>query len=136
MWLLDTMTICEPSKTQASERVVEWLSAQDNASLYTSALCLGEIRRGVERLVPGAKRTALRRWLDDELPAWFGPRILPIYNGVALLWGELTATASRTLPTVDALIAATAVVHRLTVVTRNVRDYEGLEVQVFNPWSE
>ncbi len=136
MWLLDTMTICEPTKAQASPSVVDWLAAQDNASLYTSCLCLGEIRRGVERLAPGAKRTTLRRWLDADLPAWFGSRVLPVDNKVALLWGELTATASRTLPTVDALIAATALAHGLTVVTRNVRDYQGLEVGVLDPWSD
>lgn len=135
MWLLDTLTICEPSKTQAAPRVLDWLATQDNAALYTSSLCLGEIRRGVERLASGARRTTLRRWLDTDLPAWFGPRVLPIDNRVALLWGELTATASRTLPTVDALIAATALTHGLTVVTRNVRDYQGLEVSVFDPWS-
>lgn len=135
MWLLDTMTISEPSKAQATPSVIDWLAAQDNGSLYTSSLCLGEIRRGVERLAPGARRTTLRRWLDSDLPGWFGARVLPVDNKVALLWGELTATASPTLPTVDALIAATALAHGLTVVTRNVRDYQGLEVSVFDPWS-
>jgi toxin FitB len=135
MWLLDTVAVSEPTKPNPSTPVTEWLAARRNESLYTSVLCIGEIRRGVERLAPGAKRTRLRSWLEADLPAWFGPRVLGIDLEVAQLWGELTANAERTVPVVDGLIAATALRHQLTIVTRNTRDFEALEVPVLDPWA-
>lgn len=134
MYLLDTVTISEPTKPSADAAVLEWLAAQDSQSLHTSVLCLGEIRRGVERLAPGAKRTHLRNWLATDLPARFGPRIHALDLNVAMLWGELTANSERTVPVVDGLIAATALHHGLTVVTRNTRDFDNLDVATLNPW--
>ena len=134
MWLLDTMVISEPTKPNANEQVLAWLSDQTASYLHTSVLCLGEIRRGVERLAPGAKRSHLRSWLETDLPDWFGARELPIDSAIAQLWGEMTASADRTVPVVDGLIAATATRHKLTVVTRNTKDYSALDVPVFNPW--
>ncbi|MBI1340149.1 PIN domain-containing protein [bacterium] len=135
MWLLDTVAISEPTKRSAAPPVLEWLDSQDPYTFHTSVLCLGEIRRGVERLAPGAKRTHLRKWMETELPAWFGDRVLTVDLEIAQLWGELTSNTTRTVPSVDGLIAATAIHHGLTVVTRNHRDFEALQVNVFNPWA-
>ncbi|MCI4645177.1 MAG: type II toxin-antitoxin system VapC family toxin [Hyphomonadaceae bacterium] len=136
MWLLDTVTISEPTKSRAAEPVISWLGEQPGDVLHTSVLCIGEIRRGIERLEPGGRRTRLRAWLEQDLPAWFGARILPVDINVAQLWGELTAVSGRTVPAIDGLIAATAMHHRLTVVTRNAADFEALHVPVFNPWDD
>lgn len=136
MWLLDTVAISEPTKPQPNPAVIRWLQAQDGATLFTSVLCVGEIRRGVERLAPGGKRTLLRQWLEKDLPAWFGPRVLAVDEPVAQLWGELTAQAGRTSPVVDSLIAATALHNGLTIVTRNTRDFAALNVATHNPWAE
>jgi predicted nucleic acid-binding protein len=104
-------------------------------SLFVSALAFGEIRRGVEKLSPGKRRDRVSAWLNTELPDWFEDRVLPIDRAVADEWGRLTAPATLwTLPAVDALIAATARYHRLSVVTRNVDDFADAGVPVINPW--
>jgi len=135
MWLLDTMVISEPTKVEASSAVLTWLASQPNEQHYTSVLCLGEIRRGVERLPASAKRTRLRNWMENDLRAWFGHRLLPVDADVAGIWGELSASAAQTPPVVDALIAATALRHGLIVVTKNEKDFARLEVPFLNPWA-
>ncbi len=108
--------------------------AVNSEVLYISALTLGEIRKGVERMPAGLRRERLSVWLELDLPGWFGERVLPIDAAVADEWGRLMARADRTLPAVDALLAATALSHRLTVVTRNIADFADTGVSVINPW--
>jgi hypothetical protein len=88
----------------------------------------------VELLPAGAKRERLRRWLEGELPAWFGERLLPVDAAVADRWGRLLAVTRRTVSTTDSLIAATALRHDLRVVTSNVADFEFPGLEVVNPW--
>ncbi|MFM8605822.1 MAG: type II toxin-antitoxin system VapC family toxin, partial [Cyanobium sp.] len=102
--------------------------------LYLSVISLGEIRRGVERLADGQRAQALRSWLEEDLPAWFHGRLLPIDAAVADQWGRLQAEAGRPLPAIDSLLAATALAHDLVLTTRNVRDQAGLPVALVNPW--
>jgi hypothetical protein len=80
------------------------------------------------------RKEKLRYWLEQELPAWFGERLLPIDAAVADTWGRLQATAERALPAVDSLLAATALHHHLRLVTRNKADFEIEGLQIVNPW--
>ena len=136
-YLLDTNCISELVRLNPEPRVMHWLQAADEASLYLSVLTLGEIRKGVAALPQGKRRTRLETWLDIELRARFAGRILSIDVPVADRWGLLTATAKRegkTLSTIDGLLAAIALHHNLTVVSRNVSDFADTPVQVLNPW--
>lgn len=133
-YLIDTNAISELRRREPEPRVVEWFQQRPARVLYLSVLSMGEIRRGVERLEEGRRAQALRSWLEEELPAWFGGRLLPIDGAVADRWGRLLAEAGRPLPAIDSLLAATALVHDLVLTTRNVRDLAGLPVALANPW--
>ena len=105
--------------------------------LYLSVLTLGEIRKGLAGLPQGKRRTSLETWLEIELGARFAGRILPIDVSVADRWGLLAANAKKegkTLSTIDGLLAATALHHNLTVVSRNDSGFADTQVQVLNPW--
>ena len=132
-YLLDTNVLSEPLKAQPARAVEEWFEAVSPDSLHLSVLCLGEIRSGIDRLGDGRRKARLIRWLEVELPAWFGERILPVDQAVADRWGHLLATHPQLDP-VDAMLAATALVHNLTMVTRNVRDFAVAGLELANPW--
>lgn len=101
--------------------------------MFVSVLTLGEIRKGCATLGEGRRRARLNVWLETELPAWAGDRILPVDAAVADTWGRLMACPER-IPAVDGLIAATALRHGLTVVTRNEADFLATGVELLNPW--
>lgn len=130
--LLDTNIVSEIRKPRPPAALSAWFEAQDPDSLFISVITLGEIREGIERLrVRDATRAqALGLWLTD-LGSLYGDRVLPIDQSVADEWGRLRAI--RSLPVVDALLAATARVHGLTLVTRNDRDFKGLNLIILNP---
>jgi len=137
-YLIDTCALSELRRKKPDANVVGWFEATSQQGLYLSVLTLGEIRKGVEAL-PNAQTNKRRKdkilnWLEHELPLWFEDRILPIDAGVADEWGRLLARAGRSLPAIDSLIAATAIHHRLTIVTHNVKDFNYDSVDVFNPW--
>ena len=111
-----------------------WIESRPAISLYISVLTLGEIRKGIERLADGERKFRLLDWLETELPTFFVGRIVPIDAGVADRWGRLVAEAGRSLPTIDSLLAATALVHDLVLVTRNVRDLSYAALEIVNPW--
>lgn len=136
MWLLDTVTLSETIKVSTTPAVMAWLDAQRTADIYTSAICIGEIRYGVERLPPGRKKDDLRLWIVRVLEQSLQGRVIPIDISVAKTWAELRAIAPRSLPILDSLIAATALNKGLTVVTRNTKDFEAFGVDVFNPWAD
>ena len=137
-FLLDTNVISEFNKRgEPDRRVKQWLEAADSDSLYASALTLGEIRFGVELLPPSKRRTRLEQWIDRDLPEWFEGRILPVDHSIADRWGLLRAQAQmkgRPLSVIDALLAATALQHNLTIVSRNVSDFSTVGLAVVNPW--
>lgn len=133
MWLLDTVALSETAKPRANPGFLAWLETVPSHHIHTSVLCLGEIRRGVEMLAVGEKQQTLTLWLERDLAGWLGARILPVDSMVAQTWGRLGSRGS--VSPIDALIGATAVAASLTVVTRNVRDFDGLGAPVVNPWS-
>ena len=112
---------------------MEWLAAADERTLHVSVVSVGELRRGIERVRDPRRRADLEAFLS-ALRARLGPRVLAFD---AERWGRLTArlaAAGRTAPAIDSLIAATALEHDLTMVTRNAGDFAGLEVPVVNPF--
>ncbi len=132
-YLLDTNVISETRKARADSGVIAFISAADAAVLFVSVLTLGELRKGVaakRRTDPGAA-DQLAAWVDG-IEATFADRILPIDAATARRWGELSA--NRSLPVIDTLIAATAMSHSLTLVTRNIRDVDITGVPLVDPW--
>jgi predicted nucleic acid-binding protein len=138
-FLLDTNIISELVKPKPEANVTEWVENTDESLLYLSVLTLGEIRRGIAALPQSRRRATLEGWLDKDLRARFEGRILVIDQEVADRWGLLTATARNSgivLPVIDSLLAATALEHNLTLVTRDTGQIPSMGVAVFNPWEK
>jgi toxin FitB len=134
-YLIDTNVLSELRRREPDAGVVRWMSERPAATLYLSVLTLGELRKGVDGLPEGDRKRRLGDWLEVELPAWFAGRILPVNVAVAQRWGWLLARSGRPVPAIDSLLAATALVHGLTLVTRNRRDFDRLELPVLDPWA-
>ncbi|MBI5281541.1 MAG: type II toxin-antitoxin system VapC family toxin [Candidatus Solibacter usitatus] len=137
-YLLDTNVLSEGAKQRPDTRVGEWLRQGDPQTQFVSVLSLAEIRRGALRALDPRKSAALERWLYDLLLRQYSDRVLPVDWRVAETWAGLAArceSAGRTLPVVDALLAATALANDLVIVTRNVRDFQPAGVSVLDPWS-
>ena len=133
-YLLDTSIVSEVVRPKPDRRVISWLETTPDAALHLSVLSLGEIRSGAESLKASPRKERLRVWLEQELPAWFEGRLLPVDVTVADRWGRLIAAADRPVPAIDSLLAATALAHGLRLVTRNVRDFAFPGLEVVNPW--
>ncbi|QAY72025.1 type II toxin-antitoxin system VapC family toxin [Agromyces protaetiae] len=137
-WLLDTNIISELRRPTAvaNPGVVEWAASQDPDSLYLSAITVLELEIGVRRKerTDAVQGAMLRRWLDGDVLPTFSGRIVSVDTAVAVRAGTLHVPDPR--PERDALIAATATVHGLTVVTRNIRDFADLGATLLNPWSD
>lgn len=133
-YLIDTCAIAELGRPCPSPEVASWFRTAAPESLFVSVLTLGELRRGAERL-SGRRRRDIARWMESTLAAWFGDRLLPVDAAVVLEWGRLTGCLCRQMPAMDGLLAATALRHRLTIVTRNVSDFEPAGIDLMNPWA-
>lgn len=136
-YLLDTCVISEYSQMQPNPKVLAWIDGIAETRLYVSALSLGEIRQGAAHITNTKKSARLMTWLESELLPRFEHRMLSVDIETALLWGEMRGALLRKGKPVslfDSLIAATARVHGLGVVTRNVRDFKYLGVEIVNPW--
>jgi hypothetical protein len=139
-FLIDTNVLSEYNRPGGPNAGVKrWLETTDRSSQFVSVITLAEIQKGIELLDEGKRRSHLERWLTEDLEAWFSDRVLPVDRHVAMRWASLVAQGSRigrTLPAVDGLIAATALAHALTIVTRNTKDFEGVGATTLNPWAE
>jgi toxin FitB len=136
-FLLDTNVISELVKPKPDDKVRRWVAEADESILFLSVLTLGEIRNGVQRLRAGRRRGRLESWLQVDLPLRFQDRILPIDAAIADRWGTVSAIAAakgKAVPVIDGLLAATALHHNLTLVTRNSSDVSGTGVPTVNPW--
>jgi toxin FitB len=134
--LLDTKVLSETRRPEPDRRVPEWLDRLDEDRAFISVVTLAEIRRGVALMAHGRRRDALARWLSGDLCDRFESRILIVDERAAFAWGDLMAEAKqrgRGLASMDGLIAATAIVHGLTLVTRNVQHFRGLDVKLLDP---
>lgn len=136
-YLLDTNVVSELVRPSPDGNVIAWMRATEEERLFLSVLTFAEIRRGIERLPSGARRDRLVHWTEIDLADRFHDRILPVDRGVAEAWGVVMARAERSgtrLPTMDALFAATAAFHDMTLATRNTRDFANAGVAMINPW--
>jgi toxin FitB len=134
-YLLDTNVLSETRKPQPAAGVADWIAATPPDRMHVSVLTLGEIEQGIARVRSRGdlqQAAALERWLR-EVETGFEDRVLPVTLPVAAAWGR--QQYSQPLPVIDALIAATARVHGLTVVTRNVQDFDLAGVRVLNPFT-
>jgi toxin FitB len=137
-FLLDTNIVSEWVKPKPDPGVITWLAEVDEDRVFLSVVSLAELRFGVARMPAGTRRNRLDSWLRDELPLRFDSRILPVTALVAEAWGQVVARSlatGRTMGIMDGFLAATADVHHLTIVTRNVSDFAVLGDTVLNPWS-
>jgi predicted nucleic acid-binding protein len=136
-YLLDTGVVSELTAVQPSAEVVRWFRDRDPSELRLSSVTVGELRHGVESLPPGAKRLRLQRVLEDWIDE-FGSQLLPFGLAEAEVWGRLRRRAERSarpVASIPAMLAATAEVHGLTLVTRRPDDFEGWGGPVLNPWT-
>ena len=137
-FLVDTNLISEILRPAPDANVAAWSQSHSKHLLFLSVVSIGELRKGVAILPPSARRAQLETSIKAQVPIWFQSRILPVTRAIAERWGELDGArqlAGRPLNTPDGMIAATALEHDLTVVTRNVKDFAGLGVNIFNPWT-
>ena len=138
-WLLDTNVISELRRPATVPGVRDFFAAQPLDTLYVSSVTLAEIRYGIDRLSDTEKRNALEEWLSKQVRPMFEGRILEVSEDVMMKWRlmvERGKQANHTFPQPDLIIGATAEVHGLTVVTRNIRDFEKSGVPLFNPWTD
>lgn len=136
-YLLDTNVISELVARNPNPHVVAWIDTLDTDNVYLSVVTIGEIRKGIEKLPDSARKTSLENWLENDLLVRFAGYILELDVGVMLSWGVLTGRLERngrTLPAIDSMIAALAIHHNCTLVTRNEDDFKDTNVIVINPW--
>lgn len=136
-YLLDTNVISEATKKQPNRGVTDFLKGVPLGQLYLSAISIGELEWGIETVPDAAKRAALRQWLTHSLLPDYARRILPIDEAVMVTWARMTISSGKKpkqLPCTDALIAALALHHGLTLVTRNSKDFAEFGVRLLSVW--
>ncbi len=135
-WLIGTNALSELKKRKPHAGVARWFAEHPSGSLHLSVLTLGELRKGIHAMPEGERKDRFSAWLETEVPDYFAGRILAVDTRVADRWGRLCAEVGRPLPAIDSLLAATALVHGLTLVTRNLADFDLPVLRVVNPWNE
>lgn len=138
-YLLDTCVVSEFVKPKPDKHVLAWLNSMDAERVFLSVVTIGEVQRGVSNLPRSNRRAQLEEWLNEQLAAQFAGRILALDAATFMTWGQMMAPLKqqgRVMGVMDSLIAATAVHHRMTLITRNVSDFRDVELSVFNPWEQ
>lgn len=136
-YLLDTCVLSELVKPRPESRVLDWINARAESELFVAAMSLAELHRGVARLPASRRKNELSAWLG-QLEDGFGERVLPFAQETAGYWGEMCARVEaqgRSMAAFDSIIAAVALQHGLTLVTRNEPDFAAAPVVVINPWN-
>jgi predicted nucleic acid-binding protein len=136
-YLLDTCVVSELIKAQSDKNAIDWIEAIEEEHLFLSVLTLGEIEKGIAKLPLSLRKSNLKTWLEQDLILRFKNRILNITPEIARYWGDLQGELEKQgkpMPIIDGLIATTALVHNLILVTRNVNDVERSGVSILNVW--
>jgi predicted nucleic acid-binding protein len=136
-YLVDTCVISELIKKRPAKEVVAWVREQDEISLFISVLTFGELEKGIAKVDNAKRRQTLRDWVDHDLKRRFAGRVLAFDYEAACRWGSITGEAEKEgspIPVLDGQLAATALTHGLTFVTRNTSDVAPSNVPVLNPW--
>ena len=136
--LLDTCILSEFKKPSPNQKLISIFDELDDRNIFLSVICIGEIQKGVQLLDSGKRQTDLQSWLQ-LLEKAYSNRILNIDISTVRIWGDLTASAQKQgiiIPATDGLIAATALRHNLSIITRNEKDFEYSGVAVINPWNK
>jgi predicted nucleic acid-binding protein len=137
-WLLDTNVLSESVRSSADPRLLTWMAARSREQLAISIVTLAELRNGMTMIADDVRRASYSRWIDDELKTSFGDRLLPLTLEILTDWLSLARRLElrgrpRSAP--DLMIAATARVHDLILVSRNAKDFTGTDVILYDPWS-
>jgi len=134
-YLLDTNIISEMQKSKCNQNVKSFIDKIPAEDMFISVISMGELCYGMEKLPPGKKKHELAVWLYTQVSEWFRDRVIPLDTEVLLEWGRIRARSGRTMPVIDSQIAAAAVTHHMTLVTRNVKDFKDIEgISLINPW--
>lgn len=136
-WLLDTNIVSEMVKKEPNPNVKAWVGSKDESNLYLSVITIAEVKRGITRLAASNRRKILQEFLNGLLET-YQDNIIPIDIHVTQEWGMISAAAEangRKISVTDGFIAATSQIHRLTLVTRNVSDFEMTDIPLVNPWT-
>ena len=136
-FLLDTNVISETVRPRPDNTVLDWIESQIPSDLFLAAQTLGELVRGARRVKEQARREQFERWIQQDLARQFDGHILPFDASTAAVWGRLMGDgdrAGRRPSAADAQIAAAAIQHDLTLVTRNVKDFRNFDIRLLDPW--
>ena len=136
-YLLDTCVLSELIKKNPNQKVVKWVSGNDESNLFISVLTIGEIHKGIEKLQESKKKDKLHQWVNCDLQERFKSRIIDFDLKTAMVWGKVQAhseLSGRGMPAIDGQIVATGISYDLTVVTRNTTDMEISGADLLNPW--
>ena len=136
-YLLDTCVISEVLNKQPNPKALEFVDNLDPEEVYLSAITIGELYKGIARLPASRRKNELQAWFEDELLVRYEGKILPLDADVLMTWGGLVAKLEAdgcVMPAMDSLIAAIVLTHDMTLVTRNVSDFENSGVKIANPW--
>lgn len=136
-YLLDTCVLSELATKQSNPKVVEFVDSLDPDDVYLSVITIGEITKGIEKLPKSKRKQELETWLKEDLLIRFEGKIVSLDVDVLVAWGILTGrleASGRILPAIDSLIAATVLSHEFKLITRNVDDFTGADIEIINPW--
>lgn len=136
-YLLDTCVISEVLNKQPNPKALEFVDNLDPEEVYLSAITIGELYKGIARLPASRRKNELQAWFEDELLVRYEGKILSLDADVLMTWGGLVAKLEAdgcVMPAMDSLIAAIVLTHDMTLVTRNVSDFENSGVKIANPW--
>jgi len=136
-YLLDTCIVSELISKVPNKKVLNWIDSINEDKLFLSVITIGELEKGINKLEPSKRRDEITEWLHEDLLIRFKDRILILDTDILIDWGQLTASLENQghkMPSIDSLIAATAIRYNLCLATRNEQDFQNCNIQLMNPW--